>query len=232
MKLRITCFSDTHTRHDEITADLPGGHLLLYAGDLMNSGRNIEDIKSFCSWFDGLDAYDTKVFIAGNHDRMFQDFPEKAMEIVNSYKNITYLQDSLLEVGDDEDTIKIYGSPWQPWFYDWAFNLPRNGMGLAAKWEAIPEDTDIVITHGPAYGYVDTVVGRRYDHLGCELLAERLEVIKPKIHLCGHIHTGQGIMSIEHTHFINAAVLNEQYNYTQPPLTFDWDSDTNEITFI
>jgi Icc-related predicted phosphoesterase len=232
MKLKITCISDTHTKHDDITEDLPGGDLLLYAGDLMNSGRNAEDIKWFCEWFDGLDGYKTKVFIAGNHDRMFENDHRGAMEIVNSFKNITYLQDSWLEVGDDNNKIKIYGSPWQPWFYDWAFNLQRNSIGLAAKWEAIPEDTDIVITHGPAYGFVDTVVGRRHNNLGCELLAERLQLIKPKIHLCGHIHSGYGIMSTEDTHFINASVLNEQYNYTQPPLTFDWDSETNEITFI
>ena len=70
--MKITLISDTHTRHDEITNDLPGGDLLIHSGDLMNSGKNIEDIKSFCKWFDSLDQYTHKVFIAGNHDKMFQ----------------------------------------------------------------------------------------------------------------------------------------------------------------
>jgi Icc-related predicted phosphoesterase len=230
--MKITFISDTHTRHHEITQDLPGGDLLVHSGDLMNSGRNIEDIKSFCKWFDSLDQYTHKVFIAGNHDRLFQNDYHGAMEIVNSYKNIIYLQDDWVEVGTDKEMVKIYGTPWQPWFYDWAFNLPRNGMGLAAKWEAIPEDTDILLTHGPAWGVLDTVAGRWHDKLGCELLIERIEKIQPKIHSCGHIHTGYGYEFKDGTHFFNAAVLDEQYEYTQKPQTIDWNVNTNEIVFI
>ena len=230
--MKITLISDTHTRHHEITQDLPGGDLLVHTGDLMNSGRNIEDIKSFCKWFDSLDQYTHKVFIAGNHDKMFQDDPERALEIVNSYKNIIYLQDNWVEVGSEDKMVKIYGSPWQPWFYDWAFNLPRNGMGLAAKWEAIPDDTDILLTHGPAFGILDTVVGRAYDNLGCELLTERLERLQPKIHVCGHIHTGYGYDFKNGTHHFNAAVLDEQYDYTQVPKTIDWNPETNTFNFI
>ena len=229
--MRLTLLSDTHTRHHEITQDLPGGDLLLHSGDLMNSGRNIEDIKSFCKWFDSLDQYTHKVFIAGNHDRMFQNDYHGAMEIVNSYKNITYLQDSWVEVGDDEEKVKIYGTPWQPWFYDWAFNLPRNGIELAGKWEAIPSNIDILITHGPAYGFVDTVKGREHDHLGCELLAERIQVIKPKIHVCGHIHSGYGVHTVDGVHYINASVLDESYKYTQKPINVEWDKESN-ILFV
>jgi Icc-related predicted phosphoesterase len=225
---KITCISDTHTLHDEITKDLPGGDILIYAGDLMNSGRNINDIKSFCEWFSSLDMYKHKVFIAGNHDRMFQNDYHGAMEIVNSYDNITYLQDS----GTEIEGIKIWGSPWQPWFYNWAFNLPRNGKELKEKWDLIPEDTDILITHGPAYGFVDTVVGRRNENLGCELLIQRILEVKPKFHVCGHIHTGYGVMETDDTTFINASVLNESYNYTQRPITLNWDKAENKLSFI
>jgi Icc-related predicted phosphoesterase len=230
--MKITFISDTHTLHHKINEDLPGGDLLVHTGDLMNSGRNIEDIKSFCKWFDSLDQYTHKVFIAGNHDKMFQDDPERALEIVNSYKNIIYLQDNWVEVGSEDKMVKIYGSPWQPWFYDWAFNLPRNGMSLAAKWEAIPDDTDILLTHGPAFGILDTVAGRAYDNLGCELLTERLERLQPKIHVCGHIHTGYGYDFKNSTHHFNAAVLDEQYDYTQVPKTIDWNPETNTFNFI
>ena len=77
--MRITLISDTHTKHWELDGQLPGGDLLIHAGDIMNSGRNVNDISDFCKWFNGLEQYDHKVFIAGNHDRMFEDYPEKAM---------------------------------------------------------------------------------------------------------------------------------------------------------
>jgi len=234
--MRITLISDTHTMHGLIkpTIDMPGGYLLLHAGDIMNSGYNKNDIKDFCHWYNSLEHYDQKIFIAGNHDRTFEDFPDDAREIYSSYKNITYLQDERLDLWDEEDQqTVIYGTPWQPWFYDWAFNLPKGGPGLMSKWEAIPADTDILITHGPPQEILD-VSGPPYNEplLGCALLRERVDAVKPKIHVFGHIHGGYGYKFLNGTHFFNASILNEEYMYTNKPVTFDWDPETNEITFI
>lgn len=235
--MRITLISDTHTMHDELSydpKDLPGGDLLIHAGDIMNSGRNPEDITRFCKWFDGLEQYDTKVFIAGNHDRMFEDKPEMASEIYSSYKNIEYLQDNRLDLWDQDDQqTVIYGTPWQPEFYSWAFNLPKGGPGLMSKWEAIPVDTDILITHGPPQDHLD-VSGPPYNepHLGCALLREKVDEQPPKIHVFGHIHGGYGYKFHNGTHFFNASILNERYEYVNRPVTFDWDPETNEITFL
>jgi len=219
--------------------DLPGGDLLIHAGDIMNSGYNKNDIWDFCHWFQSLDQYEDKVFIAGNHDRMFQNHPEDVKEWLDKFGDIIYLQDDdLVLYGDGpngdlpENNIRIYGSPWQPEFYSWAFNLQRNSIELSGKWEAIPDNTDILVTHGPAFGTLDTVTGRQYDNLGCELLAERIERLRPKIHICGHIHSGYGYEFKDGTHFFNAAVLNEAYEYTQKPMTFDWNKETNTIEFI
>jgi len=156
-----------------------------------------------------------------------------ASEIYTSYKNITYLQDKWVKVGDDEKMVKIYGSPWQPEFYSWAFNLPRNGEDLREKWFWIPSDTDILLTHGPAQGHLDTS-GPPYNqpNLGCELLAERIAEFKPKIHVCGHIHGGYGYKFDGHTHFFNASILNERYEYANKPMTVDWNPETNELIFI
>ena len=233
--MRISIISDTHTKHGLIPlTDLPGGDLLIHAGDIMNSGYNKNDILDFCTWFHSLEQYDKKIFIAGNHDRMFENHPEGVEELLNIYFDIDYLQDEGYDLYDlDTDTsTKIYGSPWQPEFYSWAFNLPKNGIELAGKWEAIPDNTDILITHGPAFGTLDTVAGRPWDNLGCELLAQRIEVIKPKIHVCGHIHSGYGYVFKYSTHFFNASVLDEQYEYTQKPMTFDWDKGKNTIEFV
>jgi predicted phosphodiesterase len=238
--MRITLLSDSHNKHHEITNDLPGGDLLIHAGDFMNSGYSQYEAEDFFKWFDKINNYDTKVLIAGNHDRLMQDRSDEAQDILTGYKTIEYLQDEDLVLYYDghngdrpEDNIRIYGSPWQPYFHNWAFNLPKNGEELQAKWEAIPSNTDILVTHGPAQTYLDEA-GAPYNTplLGCELLKERIELIKPKIHVCGHIHGGYGYYFNGHTHFFNASLLNEQYNYANKPFTFDWNKDTNIIEFL
>jgi Icc-related predicted phosphoesterase len=228
--MRITLISDTHTKHDELSydpLDLPGGDLLIHAGDIMNSGFKKQEIHEFCKWFEAQD-YEHKIFIAGNHDRMFENHPLESNTIVNNY-DVTYLQDD----EDIIDGVKIYGTPWQPWFYDWAFNLPKGGPGLMSKWEAIPADTDILITHGPPQDHLD-ISGPPYNepHLGCALLREKVDAQPPKIHVFGHIHGGYGYKFHNGTHFFNASILNERYEYENKPVTFDWDPNTNEITFI
>jgi Icc-related predicted phosphoesterase len=228
----LTIISDTHNKHNQITEDLPGGDLLLHAGDISSMGYEHE-IFNFLIWMNKVKGYGDKIFIAGNHDWGFQDNPKMVQELLEIAPSVTYLQDELEVIGDDYQTaIKIWGSPWQPEFYNWAFNLPRNGEELKEKWGMIPMDTDILITHGPAWGYVDDVEGRRGEHLGCELLAERIKVVKPKIHICGHIHTGNGYMFDGDTHYINAAVLNERYHYAHKPFQVDWNPETNELVFL
>lgn len=235
----ITLISDTHTKQRYIDRNksgvnpLPGGDLLIHAGDIMNSGYDPVDIEDFIDWFSSQTQYAAQVFIAGNHDRMFEDKPELVAEIVDKGDSI-YLQDEpFLFFYNDFEAIKVYGSPWQPEFYDWAFNLPRNGVDLASKWEQIPLNTDILITHGPPMGYGDTS-GPPYNepNLGCELLRKRVDFIKPKIHMFGHIHGGYGYYFNGDTHFINASILNEEYRYTNEPITIDWNPKTNKLKFI
>jgi Icc-related predicted phosphoesterase len=229
--MKITFISDTHNKHNGLTSLLPGGDLLIHAGDISSMGYKHE-IQQFLKWFNGLDNYKHKIFIAGNHDWGFQDNPEMCKELLEFYDKVTYLQDDLELIGDDYETaVKVYGSPWQPEFYNWAFNLPRMGWELEQKWNDIPIDTDILITHGPSWGRVDTVKGQGVP-LGCELLKERLEVVVPKIHVCGHIHSGYGYVFDGVTHYFNASVLDEQYNLTQKPLTVEWNPVNNSIEFI
>lgn len=227
--MEITFISDTHSRHTDITKDLPGGDLLIHSGDFMNSGVKRNEMFSFCDWFNKLDDYDTKIFIAGNHDILFEQSPEFVKGELTGYKWIDYLQDEEFIFND----VKIYGSPWQPEFYNWAFNLPRRGPGLSSRWENIPNDTDILITHGPPQGILD-ISGPPYSQgdLGCELLRVRVDELKPKIHVFGHIHGSYGYKFINGTHFINASVLNEQYEYKNKPLTVKWDKETNDLTFL
>jgi len=240
-KHKITFISDTHGKHNQIVTskslrkndqplDLPGGDILIHAGDFMNAGWNEMEAVMFFKWFDEIDNYDTKILIAGNHDRWAENNPEEFKGILTGYKTIEYLQDEELAIYYDgpngdmpEENIRIYGSPWQP-------NLPRHGEEMKAKWDAIPDNTDILVTHGPPFGYLD-IPGGQSIRVGCEMLRERVEAFKPKIHVFGHIHGSAGYYFNGHTHFINAAVLDEQYRYMNAPLNIEWDNITNEITW-
>jgi Icc-related predicted phosphoesterase len=248
-KHKITLISDTHTKHNQLSTtkslrksdqplDLPGGDILIHAGDFMNSGYYKTEAVEFFNWFEAITNYDTKIFIAGNHDRIMEDDPTWVQGYLTGYKTIEYLQDEELALYFDgpngdmpEENVRIYGSPWQPEFCNWAFNLPRNGEEMKARWDAIPDNTDILVTHGPAYGHLDFV---RYNaiNVGCEMLRQRIDEIRPKIHVCGHIHQGYGYYFDGHTHFFNAAVLNEQYMYANLPFNFEWNNITNEINWL
>ena len=199
---------------------------------------NYHDIHDFLKWFQKQN-YDELIFIAGNHDRKFETDPLDVKSILEQYPLVTYLEDDWVIVGDGDPhdpnvkTAKIYGSPWQPEFYNWAFNLPRNGWELEQKWKDIPEDTDILITHGPPQGHLDAS-GPPWNqpNLGCELLRVRVDDLKPKIHVFGHIHGSAGYKEYGGTHFINASILNEDYVQVNDGVTIDWDPETNEVNFI
>jgi Icc-related predicted phosphoesterase len=91
--------------------------------------------------------------------------------------------------------------------------------------------TDILITHGPPFGKLDYV---KYpnQNVGCEELMKRVEVIKPKIHVFGHIHEGYGYVFDGNTHYINAAVLNGRYEFRNKPVNVLWDKNTNHLEFV
>ena len=227
MKIKVTLLSDTHTKH--MNVGIVGGDLVLHSGDIMNSGYEWEDLYDFLNWFSEL-PYKMKVFIPGNHDRFIENNPVDAWKMINEFhdKGVRCLIDDFVEF----EGLKIYGSPWQPEFFNWAFNLPRNGKELEEKWNNIPDDTDILLTHGPVWGILDTVANRRDVNLGCELLAKRFETLNPLIHLCGHIHTGYGYVVKNGTHFFNASVLDERYRYTQSPFEITIDLETKQLGIL
>ena len=117
--MKITFISDTHTKHRNCELDLPGGDLLIHAGDFMNSGYDKTEALEFFDWFDKINKYDHKIFIAGNHDRWMENAHDEAEGILTGYKTIDYLKDDWVKIGNDiDELIKIYGSPWQPEFYN------------------------------------------------------------------------------------------------------------------
>jgi Icc-related predicted phosphoesterase len=219
----MTFISDTHGKHEHLTSKaynniLGSGDVLVHAGDVSNVGKSHE-IKSFLDWFSNTD-YKHKIFIAGNHDFGFEQVQEIAPEYKE--KGVHYLFDSEVVI----DGVKFYGSPWQPEFYDWAFNLPR-GEKLAEKWAMIPGNTDVLITHGPAYGMLDWVPSGT--QVGCQDLFHRIMEVQPKIHVCGHIHCAYGQKYFNGVEFLNAAILNERYMYENKPISLEFDTEEKKI---
>jgi predicted phosphodiesterase len=225
---KIVLISDTHNKHNKLNNDLPEGDIIIHGGDATNLGRPYELID-FLNWFGGLN-YKHKIFIAGNHDFCFLPtesiFPPIYPDIAQEYKDkgIIYLMDQTVEV----EGLKIYGSPWQPRFFDWAFNVER-GEAIAKKWETIPDGLDILITHGPPFGILDyTYTGQR---VGCEELYKKIIQVRPKINIFGHIHYAYGYKSFDGIDFFNASVLGENYEYQNKPILIVLD-DENKIIDI
>lgn len=225
--MKLVFISDTHTKHQQLTPHIQSGDLIICGGDFMSSGKFEKQATDFLDWFNDLD-FKHKIYIAGNHDVLFE-LPGVVKYMKTKYPDLIYLEDSGIRINES----LIWGSPWQPRFFDWAFNIDRNSQELKSKWDMIPTNTDILVTHSPPQGHLDTS-GPPWNepNLGCELLRDRIDTIKPKIHIFGHIHGSYGYKFNGYTHFINASVLNEQYNYVNKPIHVEWNSITNQIQFL
>jgi hypothetical protein len=218
---KVITISDTHGKHHLLTDDIkaainespydPENTILIHAGDVSNVGK-IHEINDFTNWFSQFDVK-AKIFIAGNHDFGFEKIRHSNEPNIIIPQGVIYLQDEMVEIDD----LKIYGSPWQPEFYNWAFNL-RRGPELAEKWALIPDDTDILITHGPAYRMLDHT--DRGESVGCLDLFDRIMQVKPKYHIFGHIHFAHGTKEFNNINFINASSLGETYHYENNPIVF------------
>ena len=207
--MKIDCISDLHGRYPK----LEGGDLLIIAGDL--TARDTEEqLWEFNEWI-CKQKYTKKIYIAGNHDVRFQN--DNYWKGHHETDFATYLCDS----GTEFEGLKIWGSPWTARFPNqnpecMAFSLHPDE--LKSKWDLIPEDTDILITHSPPYGILDHTWKLR---TGCSDLLERVKHINPKLHVFGHIHENGGKttqLDIYKTIFVNASVVNENYNHINKPV--------------
>jgi len=195
--------------HDQI-GDLPDADLLIHAGDFSGHGT-VFDVARLFEWFDSLRGRFPLgiLFVAGNHDMALEENNELGRQ---SPTICTYLQDGGVTLANG---LKVYGAPWQPLFHNWAFQLQR-GEELKRKWDLIPDDTDILVTHGPPMGIMDT--NPHDDRIGDQDLLDAVRRIKPKLHVFGHAHDGHGVQEIDGTIFVNAAICTEQYAPINEPI--------------
>jgi Icc-related predicted phosphoesterase len=206
--VKFVAISDTHCRHRNLR--LPTGDVLIHAGDVSYRGEKSE-VMDFLDWFKEQN-YKYKIFIAGNHDFFFERENRTAIKNIIP-PGIIYLNDS----GTSIEGVNIWGSPVTPWFFNWAFNK-RRGAPIAKHWKLIPADTNILISHGPAFGILDVLVNEQ--HAGCKDLLERVLDIKPSVVVSGHIHESYGTTKRHGIKFINASVLNESYELVNRPIEF------------
>jgi Icc-related predicted phosphoesterase len=212
--MRAVIISDTHEKHRQIF--LPEGDILIHCGDWTFTGA-FNKVADFIHWMKEQD-FKYKCIIAGNHELSLDHRSSSRNMILNLIKEsgIIYLEDSLIEI----EGIKFYGAPWQPEFHSWAFNLPR-GFPLANKWKQIPNDVNVLITHGPPYGILDDTTDNGSQ--GCEELAKRVKQLPNlKLHCFGHLHHSGGKIE-EHNNikFVNAAVCTDAYKPTNLPVIID-----------
>lgn len=212
--MRIVAISDTHTFENRIT--IPDGDVLIHAGDFTISGT-FEEVKQFALWLE-KQPHKHKIVTAGNHDWLFEKDLNLARNLIHGIGKAQYLQDGQIEI----EGVTFYGSPWQPRFGDWAFNLDR-GEQIKRKWNLI-KPCSVLITHGPPWGILDTV-RTNSQHLGCEELREAVRRVKPQAHIFGHIHGGYGEYVAGGTRFINASVCDEAYQTTNAPIVFDLEQE-------
>jgi Icc-related predicted phosphoesterase len=229
MKLKIILLSDTHQKHHELT--LPEADIIIHAGDISGRG-SYAAVENFLQWFSKQKA-NYMVFIAGNHDIGLENPQWDMIRLLEYYPEITYLNNS----GTIIEGINIFGSPVSPTFgRGWAFNRDR-GQEIKAEWDKIPEGTDILITHSPPYGKGDLLIPRHRrsnedPNVGCRDLLDAIKRVRPSISLSGHIHSGYGVIVEDGITYINAAVLNDDYMYVNPPIIIEYNTETKEITFL
>lgn len=181
----VVCISDTHNSQP---SDVPTGDILIHAGDVTQSGT-LAEFQTALEWIKAL-PHPTKIIIAGNHDILLDDSqPHVDPRTTVDWGNITYLSsESTTVTCANGRQLKIYGSPLTPRYGNWPFQYPPDEDVWKDK---IPDDTDILITHGPPKGHLD-------DNVGCKYLLAEIWRRKPMLHVFGHVHSGYGV---ERAHF-------------------------------
>jgi Icc-related predicted phosphoesterase len=206
--MKLVCMSDTHGKHRQL--QVPEGDILIHAGDIClafgGSGKQLlNQILDFDAWLGTL-PHKHKIVIAGNHDFPFLAGKREAQCLLS---NAVYLQDSGITI----EGLNIWGSPWQPWHHDFAFNLREE---IAEKWALIPEDTHVLVTHSPPFNVCD---GPR--PIGCPALLERVRAVAPFLHIFGHSHLGWGNAKQGDTTFLNVAIANNKYAVRAAPTVIE-----------
>lgn len=203
---RLVCISDTHSMHRKIK-DVPDGDVLIHAGDWSGRGT-LAELVDFNTWLGAL-PHKHKLVTAGNHDAIAKDHGYAQAILTNATL--------LIDQGATIDGVSFYMSPWTPRFGNWDFMAER-GHPMRAKWNKIPDQVDVLVTHGPPFYVLDLCPNGR---VGCKDLLTRVFEVKPKVHVFGHIHESHGEERGMFTRFVNASICDGSYNPINLPTVID-----------
>jgi Icc-related predicted phosphoesterase len=204
--MRIVLISDTHGLHHQL--EVPGGDLLIHAGDFTFYSKPPSILDDFNAWLGSL-PHRHKIIIPGNHEFILEE-PRSRSAITNAIL--------LVDSGVEVEGLKIWGSPVTP-LYGGAFGKSR-AEDCKKHWAQIPEDLDILVTHGPPLGILDQGPGSER-HEGCPELREAVLLARPQLHVFGHIHAGYGTLRTSDTLFVNASLLDEDGGVSRKPVVID-----------
>lgn len=220
--MRIIAVSDTHTRTKDLK--IPDGDMIIHCGDATFRGE-IPEVQYFCDWMQSL-PHKYKLFCPGNHDWLFEHNPNLGESMLKD-AGIIYMHEKSITI----ECIKFYGAAYTPRFHDWAFNVDRGSL-IKQYWDLIPDDTDVLITHGPPFGIGDFVFNRYTpgQRVGCEELVEAVKRVKPQVHLFGHIHCDYGEYYLGPTRFLNCSTCDENYQPVNPPWVFELTGPKNSVS--
>lgn len=194
--MKILHLSDTHGKHRELT-DMPLADVLVHSGDFTLSGGDMEALD-FIEWLCDL-PYKHKIFIAGNHDDCMLDATLEGLP-----DDVHYLCDRGITI----DGISFYGAPMFVTF-------EGEDLKELEQYEQIPDKIDILITHRPPLGILDSIDDNLY--YGSSVLLDKVTKIKPKMHLFGHVHAAYGTMNWKGITFSNAGLTDWKYNIRYTP---------------
>jgi len=222
--MKIVCISDTHNRHREL--EMPEGDILIHAGDFTHNGSKAE-VQDFLNWLDTLEVKYGYIFVVpGNHDKCLVSKSQFNVDWFWEYAGATLLIDQ--STVDWSGVLNIYGSPYTPLWGNSA-TFMKNRCRLDKTWRKIPEYTDLLITHGPPKGILDTV--ERGETVGCKSLYNHVLRVKPKLHVFGHVHDNyggkpcrclnNGVFEHEGIKFVNASVVRHGSERINQPIVVD-----------
>ncbi|CAO3615715.1 unnamed protein product [Cunninghamella blakesleeana] len=216
---RFVCVSDTHGK-TQFKFTIPDGDVFIHAGDLTRYGVE-DEFTDTINWIGSL-PHKIKIITAGNHDHSLDEkisySTKYKQQILTSFQQagIIYLEHESYQLPEELGGFRLFVSPYAPLHLGGAF-MPIKG--LKGRWDDVPDDIDIIVTHTPPKGILDLT--RRNIQAGCEYLEKRIDEIKPKVSIFGHIHESNGYLFKNDTLYINACISNYRYQPNQTPIVFD-----------
>lgn len=217
--MKIVGISDVHGKWSKLT--IPECDLLISCGDYSFRGER-HMVRDFHTWLHKQPAKHI-ISVQGNHEVWVQEQFQMAKGLaLEACPRVHFIDEGLVEI----DGVKVWCSAWTPWFHNWAWNAQR-GDEIKKHWDLIPDDVDILVTHGPPVNVLDEVRQKMFDgehveHVGCWDLARAVERIKPDLHFFGHIHGGYGQLHKDGTSFYNSSCCDEMYMATNAPHVVDY----------